>query len=643
MKDVLLFAILGLGAGSSYALIALGIVLIQKGSGAVNFAQGAIAGCSAIFFTSMTNAGTSKVAALLICLASGAALGVVFYVLVMKPLRTAPLLARIVSTLGLMIILSALAVKIWGSLSVVAPSLFPTKSLTLFEIAFGVDRLYLLATTIVLTVVLWAVYKFTSFGIATRAVAESERAASLLGYSPDLIGAVNWALGCMLAAFAGVMIAPLTTLDIAPLTLLVLPALAAALVGRFSSFGITAAVAIGIGMIQSLLTRYWNQQGVNEAVPFVIVIVTMVAGGKLIPARGTLSLSRLPLAPASRFKLVPALVTAGVVVLGLVTLNGTYQGGISTSMVTVIIALSAVIVTGYVGQISLMQMAFAGIGGFMVSKLGVNAGIPFPWPIILAALVAVPVGVLLGLPAVRVRGINLAVVTLGAAVAVSAVVFQNADWTGGVSGSQVPSPGIWGFSIDPVTEPVRFGIFVLIVTALMIAAVINIRRSSLGRRMLAVRSNERAAAVIGINVVATKLQAFALSAFIAGVGGGVLAYQLGAIAFERFSPMASITLLAVAYIGGIGTVYGAIAAGVIVNGGFLYVLLSNIEGIAGWWLVISGAALLLTAVTQPDGIAIAMGQQARWVKDRLRGGADRPSAPPALPAAGEKKQPAAVK
>lgn len=643
MKDVLLFAILGLGAGSAYALIALGIVLIQKGSGAVNFAQGGIAGCSAIFFASMTNNGVSKVSALLICLASGAALGIVFYVLVMRPLRHAPLLARIVATLGLMIILSALAVKIWGSLAVVAPSLFPTDSLTIFEVAFGVDRLYLLGTTIVLTTVLWAVYKFTTFGIATRAAAESERAASLLGYSPDLIGCANWALGCMLAAFAGVLIAPLTTLDINGLTLLVLPALAAALVGRFTSFAITAAVAISIGIAQSLLIRYWQQQGVNEAVPFVIVALMMIIGGKLIPARGTLSLARLPLAPASRFRLVPAAAAAAIVVLGLVLLDRTYQGGITTSMITTIIALSAVVVTGLVGQISLMQMAFAGIGGFMVSKLAVNMGIPFPWPIILAALVAVPVGILLGLPAVRVRGINLAVVTLGAAVAVSAVVFQNADWTGGVEGSQVPVPAIFSFSLDPVVYPIRYGIFALAVTIVMIAAVINLRRSPLGRRMLAVRSNERAAAANGINVVATKLQAFALSAFIAGIGGGVLAYQLGAIAFERFSPMASIILLAVAYIGGIATVGGAIAAGVIVNGGVLYVLLSNVEGIASWWLVISGVALLLTAVTQPDGIAVAMGQQARWIKERLGGGAGRPSAPPPVAVTGQDKTPAAVK
>jgi ABC-type branched-subunit amino acid transport system permease subunit len=252
------------------------------------------------------------------------------------------------------------------------------------------------------------------------------------------------------------------------------------------------------------------------------------------------------------------------------------------------------------------------------------------------------VGILLGLPAVRVRGINLAVVTLGAAVAVSAVVFQNADWTGGVNGSQVPSPGFWGFSIDPVDHTVRFGIFALAVTVVMVAGVINLRRSAFGRRMLAVRSNERAAAVAGINVVSTKLQAFALSAFIAGVGGGVLAYQLGAVAFDRFSPMASIILLAIVYIGGIATVGGAIAAGVIVNGGVLYVLLSNVGGIASWWLVISGAALLVTAITQPDGIAVAMGQQVNWLKQRMRRTPTPPSEPPRVLAT-DQRSPAAIK
>ncbi len=629
MKDVLLFAILGLGAGAAYALLALGIVLIQKGSGSVNFAHGAIAGCAAIFYATATDDGMSKWTALVIALAVAAVLGVLIHLLIMRPLRKAPLLARIVSTLGLMVALSALAAKVWGQVGVVAPSLFPTNSLSVFGLAFGVDRLYLLATAVVLALILAVVYRYTRFGLATRAVAESERAASLLGFSPDLIAAANWALGCMLAALAGVLIAPLTTLDIAALTLLVLPALAAALVGRFTFFGITVAAAVAIGVAQSLLVRYWTQQGVVDAVPFVIVLATLVFGAARIPARGTLSLVRPPLAVATRFKPATMVLLPGLAVLGLVVLDSTYQAAISTTLIAIVIALSVVVVTGFVGQISLMQMAFAGIAGFLVSKLAVNAGIPFPFPILLAALVTVPIGVLLGLPAVRVRGISLAVVTLGAAVAVSSVVFQNTAWTGGKSGSDVPSPTLWGFSLDSISHPVRFGVFALIVAMVAVAAVVNLRRGSAGRRMLAVRGNERAAAMVGIDVAGTKLQAFALSAFIAAIGGGLLAYQLGAVVPERFSPMASIMLLAIVYIGGIATVSGAIFAGVIINGGVLYVALSNVGGIAGWWIVISGVALLLTAVTQPDGATVALGQQIRAVRARLRpsGSGGRPPAP----------------
>ncbi|MFI5427094.1 branched-chain amino acid ABC transporter permease [Aeromicrobium sp. UC242_57] len=233
MKDVLLFAILGTGAGAVYAMIALGIVLIQKGTGAVNFAQGAIAGACAIYFgVSTGNNGTPLVQAALTAIVTAGLGGLLFYVLVMRPLRNAPLLARIVTTLGLMLAVQGLASQVWKVPTVIAPAIFPTDSIDVFGINFGADRLYLLGTAILLTVVLWAVYRFTRFGMATRAVAENEQGAALLGYSPDVIGAANWMLGSMLAALAGVLFAPITALNISTLSLLVVPALAAALVGR---------------------------------------------------------------------------------------------------------------------------------------------------------------------------------------------------------------------------------------------------------------------------------------------------------------------------------------------------------------------------------------------------------------------------
>lgn len=607
MTTFLLFAILGIGTGVVYALIAMGIVLIQKGTGAINFAQGAIAGVSAIYYAVATNEGTSIPVAMATCIVVAALGGVAFYFAVMRPLRRAPLLARIVSTLALMVVLSGLAVKWWPSPSVVAPPLFPQTSLELFGIAFGVDRFYLLGTTVVLTIGLWALYRFTTFGRATRATAESERGAMLLGYSPDLIGAANWALGCALAAVAGVLIAPIATLDINTLSLLVVPALAAALVGRFTSFAITAGVALIIGMAQSLLTNYWQQPGVNQAVPFVVIALVMILRGRSIPERGGLSLIRDPLALDRRPSLRGWLPILVITVAGLIVASPVYQAAITTSLVFVVLALSLVVVSGFVGQLSLAQMVFAGVGGFATAK--VAGDLPFPIPLLLAGVVAVPVGVIIGLPALRVRGINLAVMTLGAAATISAVVFQNSDWTGGASGSQVPAPSLFGLSLDPVAYPLRFGLLCLVVVALAVLGVLTLRQSGSGRRMLAVRANERAAAVVGINVSRTKLTAFGLSAFLAGVGGSLLAYQLGAVSFDRFSPLASVMLVATVYIGGIATVRGAVFAGAIATGGVVYTWLSTTsQGIDSWWFVISGAALLVTVVTQPNGAVIATEQ-----------------------------------
>jgi branched-chain amino acid transport system permease protein len=631
METVILFAILGLGAGATYAIMGLGIVLIHKGSGTVNFAHGAIAGCAALTFGSMASNGTPKLLALLITLVGAAVLGGLFHLAVMKPLREAPLLARVVTTLGLLIALQGLAVKIWGVPSFSAPSLFPTKSISVFGVAFGVDRLYLLGVTVVIALVLWGVYKYTRFGLATRATAESERGAALLGYSPDTVGMVNWGLGCMLAALAGILIAPIASLDIQVMSLLILPALAAALVGRFSSFAITCIVAIAIGIVQSLLTRYWTQPGVSDAFPFLVVMAAMIVTGKLIPSRGTLAVNRPPLSPSPRFR---PLVTFGFValaIIGLVVLNNEYQSGIATTCIMAGTALSLVTVTGFVGQISLAQMTFAGIAGLLVSKFAINAGIPFPWPILLAGLVLLPVGIALGLPALRVRGINLAIVTLGVSVAVSGVLFGNLAWTGGLEGSKVPSPSLWSFSIDSTDHPVRFGIFALVVLTGTVLMVQTLRRSASGRRMLAVRSNERAAAVAGVNVEATKLQAFAFSALLAGIAGGVLAYQIGAVGFERFNPMASVMLLALVYIGGIAVVGGAVVAGVIANGGILYVALSQFGGLDSWWSIMAGLGLLVTALTQPDGAMIAWKKQGEWIMRKLRRdhGATPPPVPPA--------------
>ncbi len=628
MKDIFLFAVLGLGAGSVYAILGLGLVLVYRGSGVVNFAHGAIALFATYQYIDLTERGMDKGWAMAVVIVLAGLGGVALYWAMIRPLRDAPQLAKLVATLGLLLALQAATVLVFGAGTPSSPAILPNETIEVLGVSFGRDRLWLLAITVVLTVALWGLYRFTRFGLATQAAAESEKGAILLGYSPDAIGAMNWALGCSLAAVAGILIAPITSVSATTFTLLIIPALAAALLGRFSSFGITATAGVLIGVAQSEITRYQSdlpswfpQQGLKESLPFIIIIVAMVLTGKLIPPRGSLTFGRPPLATAGRFRPLTALVVGAVVMGGYVVFDGNTvnQSAITASIIGAIIALSLVVVTGYVGQISLAQMTFAGVGAFAVSKLAEENGVPLLASIFLAALIAVPVGVLIGLPALRVRGVNLAIVTIGAAVAIDSFVFQNTDWSGGLDGLRVPEPEIFGWSISASAHPQRFGLFALLVLGTCAFFVCNLRGSTTGRRMLAVRDNERAAAAAGVNVSAAKLQAFALGAFIASLGGSVLAYQTGKIAFERFAPITSVFIVAIAYIGGIASVSGGITAGTLVTGGIVFTFFGTFGEVDAWQALISGLLLIVVVMTLPDGIAVAVIRGVRSLRRRLGG------------------------
>jgi len=596
-------------------MLSFGVVLVYKGSGVLNFAHGAIAMFAAYLYSDLSGsgsnqAGLSSYLALVIVLGGAAIFGVFLYYAVMRQLRFAPPLAKVVATLGLLGALQGIATLHWGAVSTaVVPSLFPTGTVHILGGYVGVDRLYGLALAVALTGTLWWVYSRTRFGLATQAAAESEQNALLLGRSPHVLAAANWALGCALAAVAGMVIAPISGLDTTTLPLMILPAFAAALLGRFQSFVVALLVALGIGIAQSEVLLYWGTQpGVQVAIPLVLVLGAMVVSGRLIPQRGTLSEGRPPKTPGGEIRVLPALVVLVGAVALLVFGNPTYQTAVGTSISFAVMALSVVVISGYTGQISIAQMTFAGLAGLFLSKLANNFGVPFPLSLLLAAVLVVPIGVLVGVPALRVRGINLAVVTFSLAYAVSAVVFENAKWTGGVvlttgATAPVPSPSIGSLSFDGLNHPGRFGLFALGVFVLVVLLVSNVRRSALGRRMLAVRSNERAAASAGIAVSRTKLQAFAISSFIAGLGGGLLSTQFNEANFGQFTALGSVSLITVAYIGGIASIAGAGAAGVAVSGGLADVILSFIPGYTDYFIAVSGILLILTVLFQPDGVA----------------------------------------
>jgi ABC-type branched-subunit amino acid transport system permease subunit len=288
--------------------------------------------------------------------------------------------------------------------------------------------------------------------------------------------------------------------------------------------------------------------------------------------------------------------------------------------------LSVVLLTGYTGQISLAQMSFSGIAAFMMSRMmadGIGRGsnlVPvdgpnLPWPI--AALIgiaaAVVVGVIVGLPAVRIRGVQLAVVTIAFAIAIQSLYLENDDITQLRAGvpAYVKVPTFFGVDIGArsdkqLNERPAFAIFCAIVLALCAIALANIRRTGVGRRFLAVRANERAAAAAGINVARTKLLAFAMSSAIAGIGGVMLAFKQVEVSSANFPYGASLAVLAFAYLGGITSINGGIFAGLLIGSSVIPVTSNyffadtNIDNYVG---MLGGIGMIVTAIVHPEGVA----------------------------------------
>jgi ABC-type branched-subunit amino acid transport system permease subunit len=272
------------------------------------------------------------------------------------------------------------------------------------------------------------------------------------------------------------------------------------------------------------------------------------------------------------------------------------------------------VLTGFLGQVSLAQAAFAGIGGFLLAKLLGAASVPFPVGLLLAGLVTVPIGLVVGLPALRIRGINLAIITLGAGVAIDAFIFRNEEISGGLAGVSVPAPQLFGVDVgisgsDAGDYPrVVFGLVAVATFVALAVLAVNLRRSATGAHCLAVRTNERAASAIGINVAATKLLAFGLSAFIAGSAGGLVGYQQGRLSPGSFSIFVSLMLLSIAYIGGIATVPGVVFAGVaLAPGGLVYMAMERWFHLGEYQPVVAGVGVMVSAILNPDGVAAAIG------------------------------------
>jgi branched-chain amino acid transport system permease protein len=661
--DLTYFVLAGLGVGALYAMTGAGIVVAYRGSGVINFAQGAVTTYCVFQFTELRANGTivlpwidvlpgnanlpvrieltggrpmTFMSAIVGTLAMAVLIGVLMHVLAFRPLRKASALGKVIGSVGVLIYLQGVALVHFGGTGRQLERVFPERPWRNFlglGRSFPQRNVWAALAALVLAGLVAAIFRYTRFGISSRAAAENEKGAVLLGHSPDLLAGCNWVLASVIAAVGGLIVGPIVgTVDPARYTLFIVPALGAALIGGLQSVVVATLGGLVLGMAESG-TQFlsaeswfpgWLGQGAKEALPLLVVTAVLFVRGKSLPTRGAVEERPLPRSPTPQRVAQYAVILP---ILGLILasiLTGPWAFALTTSIIAAILMMSYVVLTGYVGQISLAQLALAGTAAFAMTRLASDGagvvtgqgevtglGLPLIVAVPLAIGVAVVVGVVIGLPALRIRGVQLAVITIAAALFLEGAYFDNPALTGvGRSdGVPVPSPTVFGLDLGVrgprgLSDSFAFSAFSIVMLTATALFVTNLRRSPTGRRFLAVRANETAAASAGINVARTKLLAFAISSAIAGLAGCMFAFQAITISAANWVFFAGTALLAFAYLGGISSVSGALVGGSLATGGLCaYFSRFHFPEFGQFVGILGGAGLVLTAIMHPEGIA----------------------------------------
>ncbi|MCA1838924.1 MAG: ATP-binding cassette domain-containing protein [Actinobacteria bacterium] len=552
-------------------------------------------------------------AALLVGVLSGAVLGLVIERIFVRGLRHMSLTAQTVGTVAVLSLLIALAAKSWGTAPRTAPEIFPHGFVPVGagQLLYGAIGLFV--TAAVLAVVMLALFKFTNLGLAMRGSAENRRAASLMGIDPDRTTAIAWAIGGALAAVSGILLAAITTLTPYDLPLQTLPAFVAALLGGIDSvvgaIGGSAAVGLLLGLVPA-----------TASLPVVGKVTGSIGGPQLtltIAALGVMYLRGQKFSTASRDdggfsagggggakarpKGMPWPLAIGMflALVGWVWIPGVKYAvlaNVSQALVYILIGISLVVLTGWVGQISLGHAALVGIGAFGTGIMARNFGIPFPFNLPFAAALSAGAAALLGAVALRVRGLYLAVATLIFSWMADTFLFRS-SWFVGAGGSSTINNIVFGakggFPNFDLSDRKVLYYFGLAITALGLLAAANLRSSKTGRAFFAVRGSETAASSLGINVMRYKLLAFAISGMLAGAAGNLIIIDQRTVTADPFRFTFSLFYLSIAVIGGLVSLPGVVIAALVF--GLLNYLFQTVSLFSGLLEVVS-AGLLVAAI-----------------------------------------------
>lgn len=589
MTTFLALTVAGLVTGCIYALTATGLVVTYTTTGVFNFAQGAMGMIAAFGFWQLWRGWGWPlwVALPMIVFVAAPLFGVLAERVLFRRMSGAPPDQSLAATLGLLLVLIGVANAVWPpSEARVLPRWAGEGSVSVGVLRLSASQLVVVGSAIVVAVALRLLFVRTRIGLAMRAVVDDPDLLAMYGLEPVRVQQLAWALGSSLAALAGVLLAPLVQLNILNLTLLVVNGYAAAMVGRLRNLPQTVLGALGLGIAISYSIGYLPglglsdfrgllstlQQGIPMLLLFVVLIV--LPGDRL--RTGTRQLLRAPTVPSLSRSVVggTSFVVLAAGLAGSLSVTALETG--AKGLVLSFILLSLVLLTGYSGQVSLCTLTFAGLGAYAMAKVGSPIGL------LAGAGLAAAVGALVALPAIRLKGLYLALATFAFAQVMDIGFFgQRFGASGNLHVDKLP-----GLSGEQTPFIVMAALF-----ALGGIGLLTVRRSRYGRRLTALDDSPAASATLGMRTARVKLAVFAGSAAIAGLGGAVYGgLGAGIVSSMDFTALQSAVLLLLLRVGGIKTVTGALVAGLATA--VLPVIQQQVPSLGGLVYLVTGLAAL---------------------------------------------------
>ena len=619
MKDFLPYVVFGLTIGSVYGLAAMGLVLTYKTSGLFNFGHGAVGAAAAyVFFELRQRQGVPwPLAAILAVLVFGALLGLLLERLA-QALAPTSTTYKIVGTIALLLLIRGLAILIYGpQFQIFKPFLPQETAFTLTGVMVTYENVIIFLLGLVAAVLLYLLFNGSRTGTAMRAVVDDAALLDLTGQAPAAVRRRAWLIGSCFAAASGVLFASQQQqLDATLLSLLVVQAFGAAAIGRFTNLPMAYVGGLGVGLFQQLASKQLSSvqalQGLDYNIPFVVlfVVLLVVPKRKLVDlgqtarvvAPAQVALSKLVRSSTAGVALVMALVVPLVVGTKLPLWSN------AVSQVGIFLALGLLVRTS--GQISLCHIGLAAVGAAGFGH-ALESGLPWGLAVLVGGAVAIPVGAIIAIPAIRLSGLYLALATLGFGVLLSQF-FYVKSFMFGLSDLHTARPHVAGLETDKGYYYLLLGFAVVGMVAVRV-----VERSRLGRLLQGMGDSPTAMVMMGADINVTKVIVFCLSAFIAGISGALFAGQFGSVSGDSFNYVQSLVVLAVLITAGRSTLVASVVGPIL-----LFVLPGYLNSPTASEVlqVLFGAAALLVAIFSTGAVGGSWRHRAEAAGWRLSNG-----------------------